>query len=78
LKKHGFSKIRVEAVPILNTEYSPSNFSHGMMEWITNNAVKQGVFNETQRIDFLVDLEERGRSGCYFFCVNRFLFSAKI
>ena len=49
-----------------------------MMEWITNNAVKQGVFNETQRIDFLVDLEERERSGSYFFCVNRFLFSAQI
>ena len=78
LKKHGFSNIQVEAVPILNTEYSPSNFSHGMMEWITKNAVKQGVFNETQRKDFLVDLEERERSGSYFFCVNRFLFSAQI
>ena len=78
LKKHGFSNIQVEAVPILNTEYSPSNFSHGMMEWITKNAVKQGVFNETQRKGFLTDLEERERSGSYFFCVNRFLFSSKI
>ena len=77
LKKHGFSKIQVEAVPILNTEYSPSNFSHGMMEWITKNAEKQGVFNKTQRKVFLADLEERGRSDSYFFCVNRFLFSAK-
>ena len=78
LKKHGFSKIQVEAVPILNTEYSPSNFSHGMMEWISKNAEKQGVLNKEQRKAFLADLEVRERSGSYFFCVNRFLFSAKI
>ena len=77
LKKHGFSKIQVEAVPILNTEYSDSNFSYGMMEWITKNAMKQGVLNQNQRKSFLEDLEEKERSGSYFFCVNRFLFSAK-
>ena len=78
LKKHEFSNIQVEAVPILNTEYTPSNFSHGMMEWISKNAEKQGVLNKEQRKAFLADLEERERSGSYFFCVNRFLFSAKI
>ncbi|MBC8258915.1 MAG: methyltransferase domain-containing protein [SAR324 cluster bacterium] len=78
LKKHGFSNIQVEAVPIINTEYSPNHFSCEMMKWITKNAVKQGVFNETQRKEFLADLEERERSGSYFFCVNRFLFSAKL
>ena len=77
LKKHGFSNIQVEAVPILNTEYSPSNFSHGMLDWITKNAEKKGVLNKEQRKAFLADLEERERSGSYFFCVNRFLFSAK-
>ena len=78
LKKHGFSNIQIEAVPILNTEYSPSNFSHGMLDWITKNAEKQGVLNKDQRKAFLADLEERERFGSYFFCVNRFLFSAKI
>ena len=78
LKKHGFSNIQIEAVPILNTEYSPSNFSHGMLDWITKNAEKQGVLNKDQRKAFLADLVERERFGSYFFCVNRFLFSAKI
>ena len=78
LKKHGFSQIQVEAVPILNTEYTPSNFSYDMMKWITKNAVKQGVCNEAQRGIWLKELEERERTGSYFFCVNRFLFSAKI
>ncbi|MDP6744618.1 MAG: methyltransferase domain-containing protein [SAR324 cluster bacterium] len=78
LKKYGFSQIQVEAVPILNTKYTPSNFSYGMMKWITKNAVKQGACNEAQRGIWLKELEERERSGSYFFCVNRFLFSAKI
>ena len=78
LKKHGFSKIQVQAVPILNTEYSSSNFSYDMMRWITKNAVKQGVFDETQRCNWLEELEALERTGSYFFCVNRFLFSAKI
>ena len=78
LKQYGFSQIQVEAVPILNTEYTRSNFSYDMMKWITKNAVKQGVCNEAQRGIWLKELEERERTGSYFFCVNRFLFSAKL
>ena len=78
LKKYGFSQIQVEAVPILNTEYTPSNFSYDMMKWITKNAVKKGMCDEAQREILLKELEDRERTGSYFFCVNRFLFSAKV
>lgn len=77
LRKHGFSNIEVEAVPILNTEYTSSNFSYDMMKWISKNAVKKRVLDETERSKWLEDIEERERSGSYFFCVNRFLFSAR-
>ena len=76
LKKHGFSKIQVEAIPILNTGYSPSNFSHGVIKWIAKNAEKKGVISKEQTKDWLTDLEKLEKEDSYFFCVNRFLFSA--
>jgi hypothetical protein len=76
LKKYGFSSIQVEPVPILNTEYSSNQFSHGMMKWITKNALKKGVITDTECRKWLDDLEEKGKTGSYFFCVNRFLFTA--
>jgi hypothetical protein len=76
LQKHGFSKIKVDPIPILNTEYSPSNFSHGMLKWISKNAENKGVINKAQRANWLEDLQNRGQSDSFFFCVNRFLFTA--
>ena len=77
LQKHGFSKIKVDTIPILNTEYSPSNFSHGMLNWISKNAENNGAINKEQRANWLDDLQKRGQSDSFFFCVNRFLFTAK-
>ena len=74
LKKHGFSKIQAEAIPILNTGYSPSNFSHGVIKWIAKNAEKKGVISKEQTKDWLTDLEKLEKEDSYFFCVNRFLF----
>ena len=76
LKKYGFSSIQVEPVPILNTEYSSNQFSHGMMKWITKNALKKGVITDTECRKWQDDLEEKEKTGSYFFCVNRFLFTA--
>ncbi len=78
LVDNGFYNIDVEPIPILNTEYTPSQFSHGMMNWITRNALKKGVITKEQSQKWLDDLDEKGKSGNYFFCVNRFLFSAQL
>ena len=78
LVDNGFCNIDVEPIPILNTEYTPSQFSHGMMNWITRNALKKGVITKEQSQKWLDDLDEKGKSGNYFFCVNRFLFSAQL
>ena len=77
LQKHEFLEIKVEPIPILNTEYSPSNFSHGMLNWISKNAENKGAINKEQRANWLEDLQKRGQSDSFFFCVNRFLFTAK-
>jgi len=78
LVDNGFYNVDVEPIPILNTEYTPSQFSHGMMNWITRNALKKGVITKEQSQKWLDDLDEKGKSGNYFFCVNRFLFSAQL
>ena len=78
LVDNGFCNVDVEPIPILNTEYTPSQFSHGMMNWITRNALKKGVITKEQSQKWLDDLDEKGKSENYFFCVNRFLFSAQL
>ena len=78
LVDNGFYNVDVEPIPILNTEYTPSQFSHGMMNWITKNALKKRVITKEQSQKWLDDLDEKGKSGNYFFCVNRFLFSAQL
>ena len=78
LVENGFCNIDVEPIPILNTEYTPSQFSHGMMNWITKNALKKGFITKEQSQKWLDDLDEKGESGNYFFCVNRFLFSGQM
>ena len=78
LLNNGFCNIDVEPIPILNTEYTPSQFSHGMMNWITRNALKNGVITKEQSQKWMDDLDVKGESGNYFFCVNRFLFSGQM
>ena len=78
LVDNGFCNVDVEPIPILNTEYTPSQFSHGMMNWITRNALKKGVITKEQSQKWLDDLDKKGKSGNYLFCVNRFLFSAQL
>jgi SAM-dependent methyltransferase len=76
MQKNGFEAIRVEAIPLLNTTYSPENFSAGTVEWIARTAREQGIVNEGEATGWLEDLRRRGSEEAYFFCVNRFLFSA--
>jgi len=78
LVENGFCNIDVEPIPILNTEYTPNQFSHGMMNWITKNALKKGFITKEQSQKWLDDLDEKGESENYFFCVNRFLFSGQM
>lgn len=76
MREHGFGAIRVEAIPVLNTSHAPGNFSVGAAEWAARSAREQGAVSEAEAAAWLEDLRRLGSEGAYFFCVNRFLFSA--
>jgi len=72
----GFSAIHVEAIPVLNASYSTFSFSAGMLDNFANTAIRQEVITAGEAKTWLRDIEDLARRGAYFFCVNRFLFSA--
>lgn len=76
LREAGFVSRRVEAIPILNTSFSPGNFSYSMAKGFARYAARQGDITEAESSAWLADLEARESKDAYFFCVNRFLFTA--
>lgn len=72
----GFEAIRVEPIPILDTSLPSSGYSSDMIRWLSRNAVAQGAVDESRARAWLDDLHRQAERGEYFFCVNRFLFSA--
>lgn len=76
LRSQGFDAVSVEAIPVLNTSLLEDGYSIDIIGWFARKAVEQGVASEAQAQDWLQDLQEKSRRGEYFFCVNRFLFSA--
>ena len=47
-----------------------------MMEQCAQAATKQGIISEEEGKEWLASLMQLGEDDAYFFCVNRFLFSA--
>ncbi len=76
LRQQGFSAIKVEAIPIINTSFSGNNFSSSMLEWFTKNAVKHGAITRQESDLWQQQVQDLVAQDAYFFCVNRFLFTA--
>ena len=76
LRAQGFSVSRVEAIPIVNTSCTTGNFSVDMLKQLARYAQKRGAVSDAEAQAWLDDLEAKGEAGAYFFCVNRFLFTA--
>ena len=76
LRELNFDAIKVEAIPILNTSYSGNNFSSGMLKWFAKNAVKQAAITQQESDQWQAQVQELAQRNAYFFCVNRFLFTA--
>lgn len=76
LRTGGFTAIRVDAIPILNTSYDPGNFAVGALEWIARYAQEQNAVSAVEAEAWLEDLSRLGEKEAFFFCVNRFLFTA--
>ena len=76
MEANGFSAVTVDAFPIVNTSCSPGNFSTGMFDQFVHCAQEQGTVNAAEAEAWLDDLRAKGEDGSYFFCVNRFIFTA--
>ena len=76
LRQAGFASMRVEAIPVLNPDYTENSFSAGMLQNFARIAVRQGMIDQEQSEAWLAGIDELVDRGEYFFCVNRFLFTA--
>jgi len=76
LRDLNFSAIRVEAIPILNTSDNGNNFSSLMFKGFLENALKREAITRPECDQWQRQTRELVRENAYFFCVNRFLFTA--
>lgn len=76
LRNLNFNDIKVEAIPIINTTYNENNFSFGMLKGFAKNAVKLAAITQQESDQWQAQIQELVQRDAYFFCVNRFLFTA--
>lgn len=76
LKSLGFACVRVEAIPLLNAGYSDNSFSSGMIENMVTAARRKGRIDDAEASAWRETCRELKSNDEYFFCVNRFLFTA--
>ena len=74
MRNSGLQVNHQEAIPLLNTDFDPANFSVSSLNWLSGNAYKQGSITKEESQRWRDDLKSLGERGEYFFCVNRFLF----
>lgn len=72
----GFSAVNVDAFPIVNTSFAPGSWSIEMLEQFARYAQEQGAVSAADSEAWLDDIQNKGAEGSYFFCVNRFVFTA--
>ncbi len=71
-----FSAIQVEAIPLINTSYLLDSYSGQMVEYSLRVGQTAGKITAEQAERFKTELKQRSADHRYFFCVNRFLFTA--
>ncbi len=76
MNAQGFSAVNVAAFPILNTSHTPGSWSIVMLEQFASYAREQSAVSAADSEAWLDDLQHKGAEGSYFFCVNRFVFTA--
>ena len=76
LRSLGFGSIRVEAIPLINAGYSANSFSSQMIENMVSTARRQGHINDNEASAWREAYQDLKLNDDYFFCVNRFLFTA--
>ncbi|MDH3760438.1 MAG: methyltransferase domain-containing protein [Gammaproteobacteria bacterium] len=72
----GFGALQVEAIPILNSSYCENSFSANMLETYANVARRRDLISQAESDEWLAGIDKLIEEDAYFFCVNRFLFTA--
>jgi arsenite methyltransferase len=76
LKNLKFNAIKTEAIPVINTSYSKVNFSSGMLKYFSTYAVKNNAVTAEEAELWITQIRDLAKTDNFFFCVNRFLFTA--
>ena len=76
LRAQGFRLRHRVAIPIFNTEYTPSAFSFHLTKLIARFSRGRRAASAQDAAAWLAELESLGRDGRYFFSLNRYLFVA--
>jgi len=76
LRGFGFTAPQVEAIPILNSSYCENSFSANMLENYAAVACRRDIISQAESDEWLAGIDRLIEEDAYFFCVNRFLFSA--
>ena len=72
----GFTAPRVEAIPVLNPGYCENSFSANMLENYARVARRRDMITSRESDEWLEGIDRLIEQDAYFFCVNRFLFTA--
>lgn len=72
----GFGALRVEAIPVLNSSYSENSFSANMLDNYARVARRRKLVTQQEADEWLAGIDTLVQQDAYFFCVNRFLFTA--
>ncbi len=76
LREAGFSSVQIDAIPIISTSAVMDEYAMSMATQCAHAAREQGVIDKSQGREWIGSLEQLGAEDAFFFCVNRFLFSA--
>ncbi len=76
LQGAGFSAIRVQAIAVINDSYIEAGYGASMLRYLVKNAVKHGAVKKEQAENWLQQMTGPEIQQEFFFCINRFLFTA--
>lgn len=76
MESAGFSRVRVEVVPLLNLGYDPNTYSVGMMTMLGNFATGRNGLSAEDIAAWKADARAIGEENGYFFSLNRYVFIA--
>ena len=76
LRGAGFKAISVQAIPVINASYNESGYGASMIRYMAKNAVKRETINQQQADQWIDEIRSLAKQQSFFFCINRFLFTA--